>query len=214
MPDLLRMAAGDDSLPPLFRKIVEVFGVFSFPSDDHIGEYLQYGSEYHGVKWPYGLESRRVPPAADATPSPVDEYAQGLRPADDPEILRQTGELTVPAMVAMELNRSTHLASVNVVNRDGYIDNLPRGGVVEVPAEADGRGIHPRHVGPIPESFAVCCRPQYAIHELITEAYRTGSKHLLLQALLMDPVVDSISRAEKMLDEMLELQKDYLPAFT
>lgn len=82
-----------------------------------------------------------------------------------------------------------------------------------MPAVADGRGIHPRHVGAIPEALAVYCRSQYAIHELLTETYRTGSKRLLLQALLLDPVVDSITGAEKMLDEMLELQKDYLPTF-
>jgi alpha-galactosidase/6-phospho-beta-glucosidase family protein len=35
----------------------------------------------------------------------------------------------------------------------------------------------------------------------------------LLQALLVDPVVDSVANAEKMLDDMLDLQKDYLPSF-
>jgi alpha-galactosidase/6-phospho-beta-glucosidase family protein len=36
---------------------------------------------------------------------------------------------------------------------------------------------------------------------------------LLLQALLMDSVVNSIVEAEKMLDEMLALQRDFLPEF-
>ena len=36
----------------------------------------------------------------------------------------------------------------------------------------------------------------------------------LLQALLLDPIVDGIARAEQMLDDMLELQEDYLPKFT
>jgi len=34
-----------------------------------------------------------------------------------------------------------------------------------------------------------------------------------LQCLLLDPVVDSVSRAEKMLDYMLDLQRDFLPEF-
>ena len=35
-----------------------------------------------------------------------------------------------------------------------------------------------------------------------------------LQALVLDPVVDSIGRAEKMLDEMLKLQSEFLPSFS
>jgi alpha-galactosidase/6-phospho-beta-glucosidase family protein len=31
--------------------------------------------------------------------------------------------------------------------------------------------------------------------------------------LLLDPVVNSVVEAEKMLDEMLELQKEFLPEF-
>lgn len=37
---------------------------------------------------------------------------------------------------------------------------------------------------------------------------------MLLQALLMDPCVNSITAAEKMLDEMLDLQSEFLPAFS
>ena len=34
-----------------------------------------------------------------------------------------------------------------------------------------------------------------------------------LQALLLDPLVTSYADAEKMLDELLNAHKDYLPAF-
>ena len=37
---------------------------------------------------------------------------------------------------------------------------------------------------------------------------------LLLQALLLDPCVNNLTAAEKMLDEMLELQSDFLPEFS
>jgi alpha-galactosidase/6-phospho-beta-glucosidase family protein len=35
----------------------------------------------------------------------------------------------------------------------------------------------------------------------------------LLQALLLDPVVNSITEAEKLLEDMLALQEDYFPVF-
>jgi alpha-galactosidase len=85
--------------------------------------------------------------------------------------------------------------------------------VVEIPAFCDGGGVHPIAVGAIPEAPATFIRTQISIQRTITEAYRTRSRNLLLQALLMDPTVDSIIRAEELLDEMLELQAEYLPEF-
>jgi alpha-galactosidase len=102
---------------------------------------------------------------------------------------------------------------VNVLNSEGYIENLPGNMVVEIPAACDGKGVHPIRVGALPEGPAAYMRTQGSIQRLITEAYRTRSKNLLLQALLLDPVVDSILEAEKLLDEMLELQAEFLPRF-
>ena len=103
--------------------------------------------------------------------------------------------------------------SVNVMNTGKYVENLSTDAVVEVPAIVNATGVHPERVGPLPEALAAFCRTQVSIQLLLIEAYRQRSKKLLLQALLLDPVVDSVERAEKMLDYMLELQKDYLPSF-
>jgi alpha-galactosidase/6-phospho-beta-glucosidase family protein len=42
--------------------------------------------------------------------------------------------------------------------------------------------------------------------ELTVEAAVTGDRHLVLQAMLLDPVVDSVSAAERVLDEMMQAQ--------
>lgn len=214
LPELVTKVVQDPKAPPLFRKMAEVFGVFTFPSDDHIGEYVSFGSEFMGVKWHYGQESRSVPlhDRGRATGS-LEEYADGTAPLDA-DILRTTGELTVPAVIDMELDRGSFRPAVNVLNTGGYIDNLPRGAAVEVPARIDAAGIHPVQVGAVPEPFAELMRRQIAINELTTEAYRTKSKKLLLQALVLDPVVTSVTAAERLLDDMLDLQKDYLPTFS
>ena len=210
LPELLRLAAADATAPPLFRQLAELFGVFTFPSDDHIGEYLSYGAEFHGYRWPYGVESRVV--GAAPPPLPLAEYAAGQRPLDAP-VLRNSGEITVPIIADILLNRGTYRHAVNVLNLEGYIDNLPRDAAIEVPATVDAAGIHPLHVGPIPETFAAIMRTQFTIHALLTEAYRTRDKSLLLQALLLDPNVNSITAARELLTVMLHLQRDYLPAF-
>ena len=49
--------------------------------------------------------------------------------------------------------------------------------------------------------------------ELTVEAAVTGDRNMALQAMLLDPVVDSISGAERILDEMLTVHAEYLPQF-
>ena len=205
----------DDSgyAPPLFKKMVEILGVLSYSSDDHIGEYLSYGSEFSGVKWHYGLEAQRITLGEpQATRLDLADYADGKVPLDD-QVLHTSNELAVPIILDIELNRGAWRPAVNVLNTEGYIENLPRDGVVEIPATVDASGIHPEKVGPLPEAFAAMIRTQFSIISLVTEAYRTRSRKFLLQALLLDPVVNSITAAERMLGEMLDLQSDFLPEF-
>jgi alpha-galactosidase len=210
-PGLLARLQSDDSFPPsVWKKFIDIFGWLTYKSDDHIGEYVPFGAEFTGVQWPYGLESR---PVGQIQPGPryvLDAYLEG-QPLDE-RILRRSGEIAAPVVCDIELDRRVRREAVNVLNTGGYIDNLPRDAVVEVPAVCDAQGVHPIAVGSIPEAQAAFIRTQISIQQAITEAYRTGSRNLLLQALLMDPVVNSIIEAEKMLDEMLDLQRDFLPA--
>jgi alpha-galactosidase len=216
-PEFRKRALSDPkcpALPPMARKMLEVFGHYTYPSDDHIGEYLSFGAEFTGVKWHYGIESRSVPRKEPAPkPSRLEQYASGELPLDD-DALEASGELAVPIIRAIEMNRRYWADSVNVPNGDGYVEELPRDAVVEVPAWVDGSGIHPQKIGPLPEALAAFCRTQASVQELVVEAYRRRSRNLLLQTLLVDPVVNSVGNAEKLLDDMLAVQKDYLPTFT
>ncbi len=197
----------------LFKKMAEIFGVFTYPSDCHFGEYLGWGSTYCGRRWRRGVEWRAVSLSTSAPGPSLADYATGKVPLDE-HILRRTAEITVPVICDIELDRGNRREAVNVMNRDGYIENLPTDAVIEVPARVDARGLHPEKVGPLPEPFAAIIRMQLSINKLVAEGYRTKSKKLLLQALLLDPYVNSVTAADEMLDEMLELQKAFLPTFS
>lgn len=213
-PLVRQRIADDPSLaPPLVRKMVELFGCFTYPSDDHIGEYLSFGAEFTGLKWPYGMEHRKVPCAGfEPSQNWLEPYIAGEK-APDKDLVQPSGEILADVITGLELNRRIWLPAINVLNQGLYVQNLPEDAIVEVPAVADRRGIAPQHIGPIPEPLAAYCRTQISIQQLIIEAYRIRSKKLLLQALLLDPVVNSVVNAQKLLDEMLELQADYLPKF-
>ncbi len=213
LPDLLRRVQEDDelSLPPLFREFARCFDVLTFPSDDHIGEYYAYGTEYHGRKWSYGRESRAVEAAVPAA-SEVERFLTGELSAED--LLRPSGEAAVPVICALQQAQPQRFPAVNVLNRDRLISNLPAGAAVEVPALVDRNGVQPLRVGALPEPFAATLRTQCEIIALVTEAYRTRSRRHLLQALLLDPCIRSIGSARAILDDLLRLQAAYLPRFT
>jgi len=88
---------------------------------------------------------------------------------------------------------------------------LPDDLVVEVPAYADQDGIKAVQMEAMPEVIASIIRQHASIHQLITEAYAEQSKDKLIQAILIEPTVDSYRNAIQMTEEMLSLQKDVLP---
>ncbi len=51
------------------------------------------------------------------------------------------------------------------------------------------------------------------MHELTIEAIVQRDRNLLLRALAMDPLVNSIATAKAVIDELFELQKDALPGW-
>ena len=80
-----------------------------------------------------------------------------------------------------------------------------------MPAVVDGNGIHPEFCGDLSEGFTAQIRLQHSIQNILVEAYVSGSKNLLLQALMLDPVAISPAKAEAMVDHMLNIQAEYLP---
>ena len=210
-PELRKYAM--KSLPPLARKMMEIYGYFIFPSDDHIGEYISFAHEFTGVRWAYGLESSKLAESERWHENWRNRLLTGTGKKVLEELIEPSPEIAIDIITDILGNKGSWRPSVNVPNTEGYIENLPLNAIVEVPATVDAAGVHPIKVGPIPEALAAFTRTQISIQLLLVEAYKKRSKNLLLQALLLDPVVDSCERAEKMLDYMLELQSEFLPEF-
>jgi alpha-galactosidase len=206
----------------LARVILRRFGLYASPGANHYAEYIRWADEFvvsamqfyydpaDGHPWQTGkvpdfiyeatgeenvARWRETPPSPDR----VEEAP-----------LEASGELGVPIIEAIGLGERRELAAVNVPNR-GAIPGLPDDLVVEVPATADGAGLHPRQMAPLPEAIAALIRTQASIHKLLVEAYAEESRDKLLQAILLEPTVDSYRRAVAMMDEMLALQRDILP---
>ena len=192
----------------LSRYLMDTFGYWPSPSDDHVGEYLSYAWEYCGLEgYDFDWAERR----GQQRWRQLQDWASGKEPVDD-LFARTSGERAVPIIVGVLHNTHQYELSVNVPNA-GFIPNLPGWAVVEVPATVDATGVHGVKVGPLPGPIAAMCRTQIAVIDRLVEAAVHGDRNAALQALLLDPVVTSISQAEAILDEMLEVHRDYLPQF-
>jgi alpha-galactosidase len=204
----------DPSFEPLTRDVFSAFGLFPVPGDTHLCEYLPWLSDSQTKPWDkYNIRL----------------YDWNLFAAvRDFELDRLSGmannETTIAALLdtdsegAMEMIENVaggtphyHIAA-NLPNQ-GQISNLPLGAAVETPVIVDGAGIHPVHVGALPEPVAELCRRETIVAQLCVDAAVEGDRGKALQCLLLDPVVTDINTAKKILDDYLTSYREYLPQF-
>jgi alpha-galactosidase len=241
--DLRRRSTGEDLYPlvkktladldpkqqPLSCKLLEVYGYLPGCLDSHIGEYIPYAHEFCGLE---GLdfsghldqENKRWQYLRDLVDNRVqwDTYEQSQ--GDQSVLSRElrlddffaprswADTLAFPIIAAKISNRLHRMPAVNLLN-SGTIDNLPADIFVESPAVVDASGVQPLRLGALPKPLAAFNRRDVDQMELTVEAAVTGDRNRLLQALLLDPVVDSVAAAERILDEMLKINAEYLPQF-
>lgn len=181
----------------LFRVILDHFGYLPITTDSHFGEYIQWAWE---------------PADSQAILDFFRAYQRVLAlPQSEARLLHGTGgEWSIVSLLESLAGGapSDHLA-LNLPNR-GYIDDLPTDIAVEVPALADSGGVRGVPLGRFPRGIAGLLRNQVAVHDLTAEAVLTRSRRAALQALLVDPVVHSVTAAERTLETMLKIQARWL----
>jgi alpha-galactosidase len=193
----------DPSFAPLTRRLFRAFGYWMTCSDDHLGEYLAYGWEGGEHGYDFAADERGRAEFGNA----LDRVLAGA--PVPPDWLTSSGERGAAAIGAILHNKKRALESGIVFNR-GAIPNLPADAAVEVPVMADAAGIHPISLGPLPDAIAKLLHTQVSIQQLAVQAAVHASKEIALQALLIDPVVNSASAAVKLLDELWEVNRPYI----
>ena len=193
----------DGSFAPLTRRLFRAFGYWMTCSDEHFGEYLAYGWEGGEHGYDFAADERCRAEFAAAR-----ERVLGGAPVPA-DWLTPSGERGAAVIGGVIHNRRRVLESGIVVNR-GVIDNLPPDAAVEVPVVADAAGVHPVSLGPLPDPIARLLQVQVNVQQLAVEAAVRASKEIALQALLIDPVVNSAAAATKMLEELWEVNRPYI----
>jgi len=106
--------------------------------------------------------------------------------------------------------RQTHI--VNAQNGDA-VSTYPADWVLEMPAQVDRFGVHPLPAEPLPAScFGLIASVK--MYELLTvQAAVHGDREAAYQALLVHPLGPSADKVQEVLDDMLEINRQWLPQF-
>jgi alpha-galactosidase len=195
----------DPAFTPLIRRLFRTFGLWPTCSDDHTGEFLAYGWEggEHGMDFAEDERGRGILKGL------MDGVIDGSTPIPDEWLTPSWGERAV-AVIAGQLHNQKRLIESGIVLNRGVIPNLPADLAVEVPVMASAAGVHPVSLGPLPDGCADLLKIQASVQQLAVEAAVHGSKELALQALLIDPVINSSTAAVKILDELWEINRPYI----
>lgn len=121
------------------------------------------------------------------------------------------GDLAVRVISSM-INDTGEDFVVNVPNR-GAVSNLPYDAILELTARVDATGPHPYAVGELPEPLVGLQQSLVRSQQLAVTAALSGRRDDLLRAIVAHPLVNSLAAAEACMDELLDLQAEWLPQF-
>ncbi len=209
-----RFASFDPNFEPLTRDVYQAFGLFPVPGDTHLCEYLPWVADPFTKPWEkYNIrlyDWNTWAGLRDFSLDRLNDMAEGH--------LTIEGLLEADSEGALEMIE--HLAGAGThyhlaANRPnlGQIANLPLGATIETPVVVDGAGIHPVHVGTLPEAVAELLRREISVGQLCVDAAVEGSREKALQALLLDPMISDIGTARQVLEAYLTAYKQHLPQF-
>ena len=204
----------DEKFEPLTRRVFQDFGLFPVPGDTHLCEYLPWMSDPVTKPWAkfnirlYDWEM--MASLRDFSLDRLNEMANGSLTIDSLLDTDSEGALEMIENISFAGNHY-HLAA-NLPNV-GQIANLPLGATVETPVHVDGAGIHPVHVGSLPEPIAELCRRELMVAQLSVDAAVEGSYEKALQCLLLDPIIADMDTAKNVLDDYLKTYRQHLPQF-
>lgn len=213
-----RLREAIDNVPggfePLSMEMFRTFDLCPVPGDTHLAEYLPWVHDSDARPWErynlklYDWDSNEA--LREFSYHRLKQMAEGSLEVGSMRHVHSEGAAEIIEAIVANLNRYDE--AVNIPNR-GAISNLPQESIVEIPGMVSSNGVRGIQMTPLPEPVAELCRREAALVELVVDAAVHGDRHLALQALLLDPMINDVERARNILDDYLQAFADYLPQF-
>ena len=143
----------------------------------------------------------------------IDDFVSGKRTMEEFHASLKSDHATdIIQTMIVEDGRSYY---INTANRNGVdggkaVGNLPEDAFLELECRLDRNGPRPLPVGDFPLGLRSLQYLVLDIHELTIEAIMRRDRNLLVRALSIDPLVNSIATAKVVIDELFEREKEEL----
>ena len=203
---------------PFSWEIWRRYGAFPAAADRHVTEFFPErfpGGAYYGKT--LGVDAFSVPEIlqwGEDRYQTMRAQAAGEVPLDVTIFERSSGEQEqLIAILRSVLSDSREMFSVNMLNH-GLVPGLPSDAALEIPGVATARGLRPLSVPDLsPSLTAILARRLTSVY-LSIEAAMSGSRDLVIEAMLADGAVRDPDAAARLTDELLETQRPYLRRFS
>ena len=198
-----------------FHYALQLFDIFgSFPTaTSHTKEYVPYFQGY-GVApvkpepiWTFNA-GERAGLMAKAW-ARTKQYASGkLSVAQFLKDVRADHATDIIENMWGNLGKSFYINSFN----RGAVRNLPDDAFLELRSDIDMQGPRPQPFGELPRGLLSLTMQVLDTHELTAQAAVTCDRAILKRAMLTDPICNNISDADACIRDLLEAERDALPA--
>lgn len=226
MLDVRRKSTGEDmyplirqyslTMPPTFEALTfhlfRTFGLLPVPGETHLSEYLPYTARKENWKkynlYHYNFEEGKE--NRERNWKKIKDLISGKLSLE--HLYSDPAERIVDLILELFTNANCLEPAVNIEN-DGSISNLPDDAIVEVPCIVNRSGAVGVKVGELPEAIAALCQREISIAKLITQASVLGDRNSAIQAFALDPMVNDLDLAERLVSEYLEVFRASMPQF-
>ncbi len=197
-------------------RLFQLFGALPAAGDRHIAEFMpailceetNWGADF-GFKLTSTDDRQAMMTFERAM---IESALRGETPLEP--FLRDLSGEAASQIISAVLSGGRYVGLMNLPNA-GQIGNLPRDVIVETYATLDASGASAFAFGDLPPAVHAWVERHVRGQELTIAAALTGDRQLALQALLNDPLTSRlpVDSVERMLAELLEANKKYLPLF-
>ena len=188
------------------------FGVLPAAGDRHLAEFFPgFLTEQSGWGERWGVNITTI---EDREKGQAGHIADLEALIDAPEVPTfPSGELVAPLIDSMLRDKPRDFP-LNIPNA-GQCPDLPTDVVVESVCTVDGSGVRGRDRAECPPGLAAHLRRVAGSQELTVEAALTGSRELVFEAMLADPLASRIDwdQLQLMTDDLLDATAGWLPQF-
>lgn len=206
-----------DELEVFTFQMLKLFGAFPAVLDRHITEFFPQffaDGEYYGKR--LGIDAFSFEGTiswGDKIFREMTEIAFSKEPLGDEFFERISGEHEQVIDIIESIREGDRqVYSANLPNR-GQVPNLPPDVIIECPCTAETSGLRPITLPALDSGVAGTLASRFAWVETTVDAALEGSREKFVQALVLDGSVGSLETAERLADELLQAQEEYLPQF-